>query len=112
MYAACKAYNHVFSAALRNEMLATGRQVEVVGVIVGNVESSTNDAKPDFMTLTSEQMADDVLRRVGCGQTDALVGSWRQQVTQLALNLLPRPLVWRILRSAMQARRDKEDKAS
>jgi 17beta-estradiol 17-dehydrogenase / very-long-chain 3-oxoacyl-CoA reductase len=109
-YSSSKAANHAFSAALANEMICAGANVEVIGLIVGDVVSAGNKwATVGWTTISSEQMAKDIIARVGCG-VPALIGNWRHALQGEGLNCTPRFLAEWVKRQAMIQRRAQEDK--
>jgi 17beta-estradiol 17-dehydrogenase / very-long-chain 3-oxoacyl-CoA reductase len=112
-YSACKSANHVWAAALANEMIAAGTKVEVLGLIVGDVVTTGNKYTPpsrfSFTTISAERMAEDILARVGCG-VPSLVGNWRQALQGEGLAWTPGWLADIVKRKVMMGRRDIEDK--
>ena len=110
-YSACKAFNHAFSRALGREMATAGTNVEVLGILIGEVESAGNAlAKADLFTCSSDTLAKAALARVGCGR--ALVWAWYRHMLQYSVfALLPDFMVTRIAGSMMQQRRDETQQA-
>jgi short-subunit dehydrogenase len=109
-YSSSKAANHAFSVALANEMICSGANVEVIGLIVGDVVSAGNKwTTTGWGTITSEQMAEDILARVGCG-VPALIGNWIQALQGAWMDCMPGFLMEMIKRQVMKQRRAAEDK--
>ncbi|KAJ8097697.1 hypothetical protein POJ06DRAFT_259761 [Lipomyces tetrasporus] len=86
-YVATKAFAIGFGDALSAEMRAEKHDVEVLGVIVGSVESASNPATPSIFTPTSRAMASAVLDRVGCGEL-SVWGHWAHRLQGIALDVL------------------------
>ena len=109
-YAGSKAFNHAFSRALTREMRAESRDVEVLAVLVAQVSSGGNHDELGFLVLSSEEMADAMLERVGCGR-EIVTGSWRHFVACEGLKfvLSERLQAWVITRVIAQ-RRQREEK--
>ncbi len=69
VYAGTKAYIQSWSQSLACEMKAAGRDVEVMGLIVGEVAASWGPEKPtSFLRPSSFHFAGSALNRVGCGR--------------------------------------------
>lgn len=68
VYGGSKGYIDSFTRALSAEMSAEGKDVEVMGIQVGSVQSSGNDVAGGFFIPTSRRMAKAALERVGCGR--------------------------------------------
>jgi 17beta-estradiol 17-dehydrogenase / very-long-chain 3-oxoacyl-CoA reductase len=112
MYSACKAANMAFSNALASEMVIADSNVEVLGIIVGEVVSGAthwfmNDG--DWAVVSSKQMAEDVLGRVGCGMP-VVVGNWRQAVIGAGLSITPGWMMRKVTMGMMRERREREDR--
>ncbi|KAK9366209.1 hypothetical protein V1509DRAFT_630482 [Lipomyces kononenkoae] len=87
-YVATKAFAIGFGDSLSAEMRADKHDVEVMGVIVGSVESASNPAKPSLFTPTSRAMASAVLDRVGCGEL-SVWGHWAHRLQGIAVDVFP-----------------------
>lgn len=109
IYSPSKAYNHAFSMSLTQEMRANKVDIEVLGVLVAQVESAGNFDKPGFNVLTSEQMARDILARVGCGMR-LVCGSWRHCVFAESVKWLPKELEEWIYLVALRERKEVEQR--
>jgi 17beta-estradiol 17-dehydrogenase / very-long-chain 3-oxoacyl-CoA reductase len=112
-YSSCKAANHTWSSALANEMICAGTKVEVIGLIVGDVVTTGNKytsiSRFGFSTISAEQMAEDIVARVGCG-VPVLIGNWRQALQGEGLDWTPGWLADWMKRKVMMGRRRTEDK--
>jgi 17beta-estradiol 17-dehydrogenase / very-long-chain 3-oxoacyl-CoA reductase len=110
IYSSSKAFNLMFSEALFLEMKMLKADVEVLGIIVGNVKTPGNpDTELGFMNLAPEEMARSILERVGCGQAVA-VGNWKQCFGAGGMGWLPVGLRGKILMKEIQQRKDQESK--
>lgn len=126
-YSSAKAANHAFATALSEEMTCAGSNVEVLGVVVGNVETTGNKfTDPGFGTINTEQMARDILARVrirmlglgnrntdclqvGCG-VPCIIGNWRHAVQGEMVSYMPNWLSLSVTRKVMIGFKDKEEK--
>ena len=69
VYAGTKAYIESWSQSLGVEMKAEALDVEILGLIVGEVQASwRRDVPTNFMRCSSRKLAYDALNKVGCGQ--------------------------------------------
>jgi 17beta-estradiol 17-dehydrogenase / very-long-chain 3-oxoacyl-CoA reductase len=110
IYAPSKAFNQTFSTSLSSEMKMLKADVEVIGVIVGNVDTPGNPGnKVGGMTLSPQEMANDILERVGCKKS-LVVGSWKQCAGSAVMHYMPDVLREAILSKEIQKRIDKEAK--
>jgi 17beta-estradiol 17-dehydrogenase / very-long-chain 3-oxoacyl-CoA reductase len=109
-YSSSKAFDHMFSKALASEMKLRGSSIEILGVVVGDVISAGNIfSRLGRATISSEQMARDIIARVGCGRS-LLVGNWIHALQDESFNLMPSFLGRSVLEYAMTKRRLIEDK--
>ncbi|QDS72202.1 hypothetical protein FKW77_005195 [Venturia effusa] len=61
-YCGSKAFNHMFSKSLSAEFKLSKHDIEVIGILVAQVQTSGNpDNEPDFSTLTPDEMAENIL---------------------------------------------------
>jgi len=109
IYSPSKAYNHAFSMSLTQEMRAEKVDIEVLGILVAQVESAGNFDRPSFTVLTSEEMARDILARVGCGRR-LVCGNWRHCLLAESVKWLPVELMEYIYLVAMRERKIDEEK--
>lgn len=66
-YSGTKAHMHVLSMALRGELKAQGvRDVEVMGIVIGNTATTGNKTHMAGGTITADECAKGMLNRVGC----------------------------------------------
>jgi 17beta-estradiol 17-dehydrogenase / very-long-chain 3-oxoacyl-CoA reductase len=68
VYSASKAYMNSLSVSLGREMKMLGRDVEVLGLLVGKTQSLQFKGKAGLFMPTSETMARACLAKVGCGR--------------------------------------------
>lgn len=82
VYSAAKAYDMAFSANLAAEMKAEGQDVEVLGILVGSVQTEGRPGvRTSMMTPSAMIMARAALERVGCGRSVVpayLPHAWQQ----------------------------------
>ena len=109
IYSGSKAFNHAFSMSLTQEMRAEQVDVEVLGVLVAQVESAANLDRPSPTVLTSEEMARDILARVGCGWR-LVCGSWRHCLFAESVKWLPFEVMEYIYRVVVRERKLDEEK--
>ncbi|PSK34147.1 hypothetical protein B9Z65_8473 [Elsinoe australis] len=76
VYCGSKAFNLRWNQAMKAEMMALGKKVEMLGILVGNVRSGGNKIGEGFFTCSSLTMANAALDRVGCGRS-SVWGWWR-----------------------------------
>jgi short-subunit dehydrogenase len=104
IYAPSKAFNHIFSATLSNELKLMSLPIEVLGVIVGSVKTPGNPHEDlNFATLSAEEIAENILGRVGCGKS-VVVGSWKQCLLGESLKWVPDKIKESILGQEMLMR--------
>ncbi|KAL2358652.1 putative short chain dehydrogenase/reductase [Cryomyces antarcticus] len=112
IYSGAKAYVSAFSGALRAEMRAEKKDVEVLTVQVGMTSTGTNKVPVNFMTPSARTLARGALQRVGCGQPIAF-GHWPHHFTSFVMNLLPAPILEVVLKrrvlSSINSSTKKED---
>jgi 17beta-estradiol 17-dehydrogenase / very-long-chain 3-oxoacyl-CoA reductase len=109
-YCGSKAFNHLFSKSLTAEFRLSKTPVEVLGILVGQVQTSGNpDDKPSFSTLTPDEMASSILGKVGCGKA-LVVGSWRQCILGQLPNWLPQQMAEAMMSAVAAKRNEREAK--
>ncbi|KAK9363903.1 hypothetical protein V1504DRAFT_119872 [Lipomyces starkeyi] len=86
-YVGTKAFAIGFGDSLSAEMRAEKHDVEVLGVIVGPVQSASNPMTTGFFTPSSRAMASAILDRVGCGEL-SVFGHWAHRLQGIALDVL------------------------
>ncbi|KAJ6545220.1 hypothetical protein B0H19DRAFT_1238198 [Mycena capillaripes] len=106
IYAGSKAFNMSWSRSLGVELRAEGRQVEVMGLLVGEVHSSYQPLEGPLV-CSSRTLARSALDRVGCGRH--IVAAWWRHAAVLALvECFPAALVDRIMVGSSTARMERE----
>jgi 17beta-estradiol 17-dehydrogenase / very-long-chain 3-oxoacyl-CoA reductase len=113
-YSASKASNLAVSACVRNESVLAGRDLEVLGIVVGKVITGPDlrmdpNMKTSFSMITADDMANAILARVGCGEKQ-VVGHWRHAVSTVGLGFLPSSMQDSMVRKVMAGLKDEEDK--
>ncbi|KAJ7813095.1 hypothetical protein B0H14DRAFT_3090410 [Mycena olivaceomarginata] len=96
VYAGCKAFNMSWSRSLAVELRAEGKQVEVMGLLVGEVQSSKHPALEGLFVCTSRTLARSALNLVGCGR-HTVVPWWRHAAILGLVECLPNTLVDKIM---------------
>jgi 17beta-estradiol 17-dehydrogenase / very-long-chain 3-oxoacyl-CoA reductase len=86
----------VFSNSLRLEMKLKAKDIEVLGVMVGEVNSGANKKGAGFFVLSSRQMATAALDRVGCG-SGVLFPAFRHAFLHWILQSLPHTVQDRVI---------------
>jgi 17beta-estradiol 17-dehydrogenase / very-long-chain 3-oxoacyl-CoA reductase len=89
-YPASKGYLMKLTEMLGREMRLTGRDIEVLGIQVGNVwgTGQTVAQRPDLFAPDAATMAKALLARVGCGR-HVVVGYWAHALLFEAVKGLP-----------------------
>lgn len=89
VYAASKSFDLVFSRALRRELRAEGSNVEVLGIMTGEVTDVEWDrTERSLFRPASREFARAALERVGCG-VDVVAPWWTHGLTWGCLDFLP-----------------------
>ena len=109
VYAGAKAFGLAWSAALKAELRAEEKDIEVLGIQVANVQSGGNKAELNLITPTSRRMAVAALDRVGCGRR-VVVGYFMHALQQAMMDVLPEQWAEAAVISAMRALKEKEAK--
>ena len=109
-YSAAKAYVHIFTSALKNEMVAEEiDNIEVMGCLIGNVSSAGNTHRMPFTTISSRECATNCLDRVG--SSEALVwSSWKHALQFGFASLLPASQIRKYMAAEMRKRMEDERK--
>jgi short-subunit dehydrogenase len=109
-YSSSKAFVHALSGALASEMTLRKTNVEVLGVVVGDVISAGNIfSRLGLATISSADMARDILARVGCGRS-VIIGNWIHALQDVSMGWMPMGVGRGLLEKAMAKRRAIEDK--
>lgn len=97
VYAGTKAYIESWSRSVACEMKADGRDVEIIGLIIGEVAASFDREKPTSFTRPSSlDFAGTALDKVGCGQR-VITPYIGHALPILAMRLMPEWLADKIL---------------
>lgn len=89
IYSASKSFDLSFSRALKREMEAEGKDVEVLGIMTGAVTDVGWDRTPkSFFRPESRQFARAALGKVGCGE-DVVAAWWTHGISWWGMGLLP-----------------------
>lgn len=108
VYSGAKAFNLIWSKSLSMEMRAEGKDVEVLGISVGQVTSvSHRDNPPSFFGPDARTMAAASLDRVGCGRM-VVVGFWTHALQKAFVDFMPQFIVTRLITSMMREQRNNE----
>ena len=107
-YSCSKAFNYTFSECLRAEMRAAAHDVEVLGIIIGNVKSASNKVVYRGVTCSSLELAREALSRVGCGRANVWAW-WRHALQWGALAWVPDGVLEGQLIKALIARKAAEE---
>jgi 17beta-estradiol 17-dehydrogenase / very-long-chain 3-oxoacyl-CoA reductase len=109
VYSGTKSYVTAFSKALTAEMQAERRNVEVLGVVVGSVQTDSNNHRLSLFHPRAEPFVTAVLDRVGCGE--ASVWAYLPHALQaVALGFFPDWTKRMLLISVMRGRKDVVDR--
>ena len=91
---------HHFTRDLVVENTITQHPVDVLGIMMGAVDTAGNNVGyTNFNIISSERMARSVLDRVGCGY-DMVTGDWHHCITAEMLKWLPRSMAQKMLNDA------------
>jgi short-subunit dehydrogenase len=107
VYAGCKAFNMQWSRSLAVELRAEGKDVEVMGLLVGEVQSSRHRELVGPFVCTSRMLARSALDRVGCGR-HILVPWWRHAVAFVLVGCFPDTVVDKIMVGTNVTRMEKD----
>lgn len=109
VYSGAKAYNMAWSRSLKAEMVAQGKDVEVLGVIVGMTQSGHEKRETSFFVPSSRRLACTALDKVGSGR--AIVTPFPPHALQKAfVDLLPPWTVERMIIPIAKQEKANEDK--
>ncbi|KAJ7254235.1 hypothetical protein C8J57DRAFT_1347573 [Mycena rebaudengoi] len=99
VYAGSKACNMSWSRSLGLELRAEGRDVEVMGLVVGEVQSAGHPGPVGPVMCSSKTLARSVLDKVGCGR-HTVAPWWRHAVILALVGCLPDALLnWSMVRT-------------
>ncbi|KAF7172541.1 hypothetical protein CNMCM5623_004733 [Aspergillus felis] len=102
VYSASKAFVESFTRSLQAEMTLDGKDVEVLGLRVGNTNSHGNDVAVGLFTPTSRTLASAALNRVGC-DGPVVWAYWPHSLQGLSFHLLPGNVLIQMLGSRLRA---------
>lgn len=88
VYAGTKAYIESWSRSLACEMKADGDDVEVMGLIVGEVQASHDRSPTTLIKCSSRRLATDALNKVGCGRR-IITPYIGHELPGFAMNVMP-----------------------
>ena len=115
VYGGSKGYIDTLTRALSAEMRAEGKDVEVMGIRVGSVQSQGNDVESGFFIPTSRRMAKAALDRVGCGRM-MVCAFWPHALQVRLAEMLPegwlREIGIRTVRRLKMLKEEKEKRQS
>ncbi|KAJ7713352.1 hypothetical protein B0H14DRAFT_3016548 [Mycena olivaceomarginata] len=99
VYAGSKAFNMSWSRSLGVELRAEGKDVEVMGLVVGEVQSGGHPGPVGLVMCSSRTLARSALDKVGCGR-HTVAPWWRHAAILAAVLCLPEALLnWSMVRT-------------
>ncbi|QDS71875.1 hypothetical protein FKW77_010112 [Venturia effusa] len=103
IFAATKAFNNILSKSLSYEMRVLHPSVEVLGLVLGGVLTPGNpDEKLGFASLTPDEVARNIIDRVGCGKS-VCAASWKQCLLGESAKWMPEALArWALTREVQK----------
>jgi 17beta-estradiol 17-dehydrogenase / very-long-chain 3-oxoacyl-CoA reductase len=106
VYCATKAFNLGFSGALRAEMSIEGKDVEVLGLVVGSVNTPGAPRKVQNVSGVMEagRFAREALDRVGCGRERISVG-WMHWGQKVMMGVAPEAAIWKAMKQMWEGER-------
>jgi 17beta-estradiol 17-dehydrogenase / very-long-chain 3-oxoacyl-CoA reductase len=104
VYSATKSYVTAFSKALAAEMKTEKRNVEVLAIIVGSVQVTTNDLPLSIFHPSAETFARAAMERVGCGRT-SVCGYLPHALQVSSMAFIPEWLATKLVIETMRARK-------
>ncbi|KAF7350715.1 NAD(P)-binding protein [Mycena sanguinolenta] len=100
VYAGSKAFNLSWSRSLGVELRAEGKDVEVMGLLVGEVQTAGHPGPVGLFICSSRTLARNALAKVGCGR-HTVVPWWRHAVILALVLRLPETLLnWGAVRAS------------
>lgn len=111
IYSGTKAFDTTFSRALRKEMMAEGRDVEVLAIMTLQVTGTASDgaSKRSVMSPDAGDFARCALARVGCGR-EVVEGCWAHCLVRSLMGVLPEKTFSRILVNSVKEEMQVEGK--
>jgi short-subunit dehydrogenase len=103
VYSASKAFNLIFSKSLAAEMMAQGKNVEVIGFIVGSVDTpgAPKDDDDALFSIDPDTMARNALNLVGC-RKEMVFSHWKHWLTHAIMQLMPRSMILSMMKRKWQ----------
>ena len=104
VYGGCKSFNLSFSKSLSAELRALGnKQVEVLGVIVGSVDTPGSPATEEdaMITLSPLELARGALEQVGYGKR-LVFAHWKHSLTMRLMSILPESFLIKQMNRAVE----------
>ena len=109
VYSGAKAYNMAWSRSLKAEMSAEKKDVEVIGILVGETQSGHEKRELSFFVPSSRTLACSALDKVGCGR--AIVTSFTPHALQKTfVDCMPPWLIERMMVKIGKEEKATEDK--
>jgi 17beta-estradiol 17-dehydrogenase / very-long-chain 3-oxoacyl-CoA reductase len=105
IYSGTKSYITAFSKAMTAEMQAERRNVEVLGVVVGSVQTDSNNHPINLFHPKAETFVAAALDRVGCGEA-SVFGYLPHALQVVFVGFVPEWMKRRVLVSVMSGRKD------
>ena len=111
MYGGSKAFNMAWSRGLAREMKAEGRDIEVLGILTGEVTDCSHNKRPaNWKMPDARTYARAVVDKVGCGEL-VVNGYWTQGILKAVVDRLPENIVTPMLIGAMQEQKAEYEKS-
>lgn len=104
VYSATKSYVTAFSKALGAEMKAEKKNVEVLALIVGSVQVTSNNHPPSIFHPTTETFARAAVERAGCGRS-SVYGYLPHALQAAPLDFIPEWLATTLVIEVLRARK-------
>ena len=103
LYNASKAFNLTFSKSLAAEMTAQEKDVEVIGFIVGSVDTpgAPTDDDDEFISIDASTMARNAFNFVGY-RKPMVFPHWRHWMTNAMMQLMPQSIILSKMREKFQ----------
>jgi 17beta-estradiol 17-dehydrogenase / very-long-chain 3-oxoacyl-CoA reductase len=111
MYSGSKAFLMSWCRALAREMQLEGRDIEVLGILTGEVTDCAHNKRPATLIMPDARTyARAVIDKVGCGKM-VVNGYWVQGILKALVDRLPAPIVTSMLIDAMRRQKRQHEKA-
>lgn len=104
-YVSTKAYIHTFTQAVKYEMVGDGTpDVEVMGFVIGNTQTTGNPHNMPLFTLKARDCAASCLDRVGKSGGPVVFSHWLHSLQFNLTKLIPKNLESRLIMDEMRKR--------